>query len=141
MNWSLHYSKSPGVLEGFCDANQESDKDEVNSTNGYVFTLGGGAVSWKSCKQSCTAMSTMESESIVRELASHEAEWLRNLLADIPMLGKAALFVALHCDSQAAITVANKHIYNGKKRHIRLRHKAVKDLLSNGVISLESGLC
>ena len=136
-DWGLHYSKFPGVLEGFCDANWVSDNDEVNSTSGYVFTLGGGAVSWKSCKQSCTAMSTMESEFIALELAGHEAEWLRNMLADIPLWGKPAPSVALHCDSQAAIAVAHNHAYNGKKRHIRLRHKAVRNLLSEGVISLD----
>jgi hypothetical protein len=137
MDWSLHYSKFPGVLEGYCDANWVSGNDEINSTSGYVFTLGGGAVSWKSCKQSCTAMSTMESEFIALELAGHEAEWLRNVLADIPLWGKPAPSVALHCDSQAAIAVANNHAYNGKKRHIRLRHKAIKELLSSGVISLD----
>jgi hypothetical protein len=49
------------VLEGDCDANWISDNDETNSTSEYVFTLGGGAVSWKSAKQICNARSTMES--------------------------------------------------------------------------------
>ena len=36
--------------------------NEVKSTSGYVFTLGGGAVSWKSSKMICIARSTMISE-------------------------------------------------------------------------------
>lgn len=44
MDWGLHYSKFPGALEGYCDANWVSGNDEVNSTSGYVFTLVGGAV-------------------------------------------------------------------------------------------------
>ena len=33
------------VLEGYCDANWISDADELYATSGYVFLLGGGAVS------------------------------------------------------------------------------------------------
>ncbi|KAK4386386.1 Retrovirus-related Pol polyprotein from transposon TNT 1-94 [Sesamum angolense] len=45
------------------------DNDEVNSASGYVFTFGGGAISWKSTKQTCIARSIMESEFIALELA------------------------------------------------------------------------
>ncbi|KAL0323616.1 UNVERIFIED_CONTAM: Retrovirus-related Pol polyprotein from transposon TNT 1-94 [Sesamum angustifolium] len=125
-----------GVLEGFCDANWVTDNDEVSSTSGYVFTLGGGAISWKSAKQTRIARSTMESEFIVLELAGQEVEWFRNLIGDIPLWGSTAP-VSLHCDSQAAIGVAKNYAYNGKRRHIRLKHSAVKALLKNGIISLD----
>ena len=47
----------------------------------------------------------MESEFIVLELAGQEAEWLRNLLADMPLWGRQASPVSLHCDSQAVIGI------------------------------------
>jgi len=137
MNWSLYFSKFPSVLEGFCDANWVSDNDEVSSTSGYVFTLGGGAISWKSAKQTCLAQSTMESEFIAHELVGQEVEWLKSLLVDIPLWGRPTPTVSLHCDSQAAIGVANNNAYNGKKRHIRVKHGVVRQLIKNGVISLE----
>ncbi|XP_074289349.1 secreted RxLR effector protein 161-like [Silene latifolia] len=73
---SLHYGKFRAVLEGYCDANWVSRNDEMCSTSGYVFTLGGGVISWKYAKQTCIARSTMESEFIVIELAGQEADWL-----------------------------------------------------------------
>ncbi|KAK4383708.1 Retrovirus-related Pol polyprotein from transposon TNT 1-94 [Sesamum angolense] len=39
--------------------------------------------------------------------------------------------------SQAAIGIAKNYAYNGKRRHIRLRHSAIKELLKNGIISLD----
>ncbi|KAL0385036.1 UNVERIFIED_CONTAM: Retrovirus-related Pol polyprotein from transposon TNT 1-94 [Sesamum radiatum] len=123
MNLCLHFNKYPAVLEGFCDANWVTDNDEVSSTSGYVFTLGGGAISWKSAKQTCIARSTMESEFIALELAGQEAEWLRNLVGDVPLWG-SSVPVSLHCDSQAAIGIAKNYAYNGKRRHIRIRHGA-----------------
>ncbi|XP_057468692.1 uncharacterized protein LOC130757890 [Actinidia eriantha] len=63
-DFGLHYTKFPAVLEGYCDANWISDMKDSKSTSGYVFVLGGAAVSWKSSKQTCIARSTMESEFI-----------------------------------------------------------------------------
>uniref|UniRef100_A0A2N9HRF5 Uncharacterized protein n=1 Tax=Fagus sylvatica TaxID=28930 RepID=A0A2N9HRF5_FAGSY len=137
MDLGLHFAGYPIVLEGYCDANWVSDNDETNSTSGYVFTLGGGAVSWKSSKQTCKARSTMESEFVALEMASTKAEWLRTLLADIPLWTKPATSISLHCDSQAAIGRAKNKLYNGKQRHMRLRHNIVRQLINNGVIALE----
>ncbi|CAL9233327.1 unnamed protein product [Arabidopsis halleri] len=137
IDWNLCYSGTSCVLEAYCDANWSSDNDEVNSTSGFVFTLAGGAIAWKSTKQTCIARSTMESELIALELAGQEAEWLRNLLADFPMMGRPCPSVSMRCDSQAAIAVAMNALYNGKKRHIRMRHKVIRSLIEAGVLSLE----
>ena len=45
VNYGIHYSGYPAVLEGYSDSNWISDADEMKATSGYVFTLGGGAVS------------------------------------------------------------------------------------------------
>ncbi|GMI95547.1 hypothetical protein HRI_003224000 [Hibiscus trionum] len=137
MDWRLEFVGFPATLEGYCDANWVSDSDEVSSTSGYVFTLGGAAISWKSSKQTCIARSTIESEFIALDLAGQEVEWLRSLLADIPLWGSPTPPVSLLCDSQAAICVAKSQVYNGKKRHIRIRHESVRHLIRNGVLSLE----
>ena len=84
-NYGLHYSKYPAVLEEYCDANWISDTKDSKSTSGYLFTLGGGVVSWKSSKQTCIARSTMESEFIALDKAGEEVEWLRHFLEDIPI--------------------------------------------------------
>lgn len=79
----------------------------------------------------------MESEFIALELAATEAEWLRNLLVDIPLWYNPMPSVSIRCDSQVAIARAKNKIYNGKSHHIRLRHNIVRDLISSGVINLE----
>ncbi|GMI72562.1 cysteine-rich RLK (RECEPTOR-like protein kinase) 8 [Hibiscus trionum] len=68
INYGIHFSGFPTVLEGYSDANWISDSDEIKSTSGYVFTFGGGTISWKSAKQTLIARSTMESEFIALEL-------------------------------------------------------------------------
>ena len=61
------------VLEGYSDENWITRLNEVKSTSGYVLTIGGGAVSWKSSKQTCIARSTMKSEFIALDKAGEEA--------------------------------------------------------------------
>ena len=81
MSYGIHYSGHPAVLEGYSDANWISD-DELYATSGYVFMLGGGAVSWRSCKQTILTRSTMEADLAALDTASVEADWLRELLMD-----------------------------------------------------------
>ena len=45
--------------------------------------------------------------------------------------------ICIHCDNQSAIGRAQSHIYNGKSRHIRRRHNTVRQLLSNGIMTIE----
>ena len=136
-NYGLHYTRYPAVLEGYSDANWISDSKDSKSTSGYVFTVGGAAVSWKSSKQTCIARSTMESEFIALDKAGEEAEWLRQFLEDIPVWPKPVSAICIHCDSQSAIGRAENNMYNGKSRHIRRRHNTVKHLLSCAIISIE----
>jgi hypothetical protein len=45
MNYVIHYSGNPKVLEGYSDSNWISDADEIKATSEYVFTLEGDTVS------------------------------------------------------------------------------------------------
>ena len=136
-NYGLHYTRYPAVLEGYSDANWISDIKDSKSTSGYVFTLAGAAVSWKSSKQTVIARSTMESEFIALDKCGEEAEWLRHFLEDIPKWQKPVPPICIHCDSQSAIGRAQSNMYNGKSRHIRRRHNTIRQLLSTGIISID----
>ncbi|RVW83074.1 Retrovirus-related Pol polyprotein from transposon TNT 1-94 [Vitis vinifera] len=56
---------------GFCDADFAGCIDDKKSTTGYIFMMAGGAVSWKSVKQTLTASSTMEAEYVT----CYESMW------------------------------------------------------------------
>ena len=59
-----------GLIGGFVDADFDGDVDIQWSMIGFVFSLFGGLVSWRSCLQPITALSTMEVEYIgVTEVA------------------------------------------------------------------------
>jgi hypothetical protein len=136
-NYVIHYSGNPKVLEGYSDSNWISDADEIKATSGYVFTLGGGAVSWKSCKQTILTRSTMEVELTLLDTTIVEAEWLRELLMDLPMVEKLIPAILMNCDNETLIIKVNSSKDNMKSsRHVKRQLKSVRKLRSSGVIAL-----
>ena len=69
--------------------------------------------------------------------AGKEAEWLRNLIYEIPLWEKPVSPISIHCDSAATLAKAYSHVYNGKSRHLGVRHSAVRELIAHGVISVD----
>lgn len=45
--------------------------------------------------------------------------------------------ISIRCNSQAALERAYNRSYNGKSRHIGLRHNYMRQLIYNGVITIE----
>ena len=123
-------------MEGYTDASWIANLGDNLSTTGWVFTLGGGAVSWGSKKQTCISHSTMEAEFIALAATGKEAEWLRDLLIEIPIIKEDVSTILIHCDSQTTLARAYSGVYNGKSRHISLRHGYVSELIQRGVISI-----
>ncbi|KAL0392503.1 UNVERIFIED_CONTAM: Retrovirus-related Pol polyprotein from transposon TNT 1-94 [Sesamum radiatum] len=78
---AIHYGRFPAVLEGYSDASWIAKNSGSNGCSGYVFTLGGGAVSWKSAKQTLITRSTFEAELCALDTTGTEAEWLFGLLS------------------------------------------------------------
>ena len=79
----------------------------------------------------------MEFEFIALDKSGQKVEWLRQFLEDIPIWPKPVPAICIHCDSQYAIGRAQNDMYNGKSRHISRRHNTVRQLLSNGIISID----
>ncbi|GKB11085.1 retrotransposon protein, putative, ty1-copia subclass [Tanacetum coccineum] len=76
----LHWTTVKNILKVSCytDAGYLTDADDLKSQTGYVFVLNGGAVDWKSAKQSIFATSSAEAEYIAAFDASKEAEIINN---------------------------------------------------------------
>ena len=72
-SYGLFYKKYPAMIEAFSDANWNTLSSDSLITIGYIFTLGSGAICWKSKKQTIIVNSTMEAELIASVPVSEEA--------------------------------------------------------------------
>nr|GEU90855.1 zinc finger, CCHC-type [Tanacetum cinerariifolium] len=134
---SLYGLRYPSVLEGYSDASWINHVEDSSFMSGWVFLLRGDAISWASKKQTCITGSTMESEFVALVAVGKEVEWLRNLIHEILIWLKPIASISIHCDSVATWVKAYSQMYNGKSRHLGVRHSMFRELIMNSVISIE----
>ena len=120
-------------LIGYVDADYGHDLDGRRSTTGYVFTLGGGCISWRSTLQKCIAQSTTEAEYVAAAEATKEAIWLDRLVTE---MGLPHEIVTLHCNSQSALHLAVNQVMNNRVKHIDIRYPFTREVVSNKKIEL-----
>ena len=79
----------------------------------------------------------MEAKIIALDTAISETEFLKKLLCYLSLLNKPIPPIPMHCDSQVAISKVTSKNFNEKRRHLRVRHKSIRNLIYNGVIYLD----
>ncbi|GJV05404.1 hypothetical protein Tco_1343060 [Tanacetum coccineum] len=70
MVYRLTYTGYSSALEEYTDASWISNTEDNSSTSGWIFLLGGGAISWASKKQTCITGSIIEFEFLALASAS-----------------------------------------------------------------------
>ena len=114
----LVYQNESLVPIRYTDSDFQSDIESRKSTFGYVFTLGGGAVSWRSVKQSRITDSTMEAEYIIASEAAKEVVWLKNFLMDIGVIPLVQSAITLYCDNSGAVANSKEPRSHKREKHI-----------------------
>ena len=84
-NYGILYCNDGSCHEcvGYSDADLGGDISDRKSTSGYMFQISGAAISWRSKKQTCVALSTAETEYIAMTSAAQESLLLQQLLTDL----------------------------------------------------------
>ncbi|CAN6455989.1 unnamed protein product [Victoria cruziana] len=134
----LVYRKSDDLeILGYSDSDFAGCQDSRRSTSGYVFTLAGGAISWKSVKQTLVATFTMAAEYIACYEASNQALWLRNFVAGLRIMTGIERPLRLLCDSSSTVQFSNNNRSLPKSKYIDIKYLVVKERTQNGQVSLE----
>ncbi|KAM1525528.1 hypothetical protein ACFX10_009984 [Malus domestica] len=123
-------------VEGYTDADFQSDVDDRSSNSGYVFTLNGGAVSWKSKKQSVIADSTTEAEYVAAAEAGKEAFWMMKFITELGVVPTITSPVTLYCDNNGAIAQAKEPRAHQKNKHIDRRFNIIRRYAAEGKINI-----
>ena len=114
------------------DSDFQSDLDFIKSTSGCVFTLGGGAITWRSVKQSCIVDSTMEAEYVAACEAAKEAVWLKKSLSDLGVVRIEQVPITLFCDNSGAVAQSKDPRNHKKGKHIERKYYIIRDIIARG---------
>ena len=98
--------------------------------------LAGGAISWRSVKQSLTATSTMQAEYVAIHDATGQALWLRNFLNEIKVVDSVERPLKIYCDNAAAVFFAKNNRRSTASRNIDVKYYAVRENVRNHEIEI-----
>ena len=136
-DYMLTYQADDLTPLAYTDSDFQSDRDGSKSTSGYVFTLSGGAISWRSIKQSCTADSTMEAEYVAAAEAAKEAVWLRKFLLELGVVPVARNPIVMYCDNSGAVAQCKEPRNHKKGKHIKRKYHLIREFVQEKEIVVE----
>ncbi|GJR16542.1 hypothetical protein Tco_0799194 [Tanacetum coccineum] len=119
-------------VDFYCDAGFETDRDDIKSQTVYVFVLNGGAVDWKSSKQSTTALSATKAEYIT----ASEVVWIRKFISGLGIVPTINEPIKMFCENSAALLIANEPGVQKGVRHYHRRYHYVRKCIKLGEINL-----
>ncbi|GJT88080.1 retrotransposon protein, putative, ty1-copia subclass, partial [Tanacetum coccineum] len=102
-----------------------------------MFLVCGGAVDWKSAKQSIFATLSAEAEYIAAYDASKEAVWVRKIIFGLDVVPTIEEPISMYCDNTGAITIANESGITKGARHFRAKVHYLREVIEFGDIKLE----
>ena len=111
------------AIISYSNADWGGDTNNCKSTTGYLFQIGGTAITWQSKKQSCVALSTAEAEYIALAGASQETTWLKQLNTDL--IGTSDP-ITIFEDNQSAISIAKNPQFHGRVKHINIKYHFIR---------------
>ena len=133
--FGIYYKKQDNEeLVAFTDSDYAGDVDDRKSTSGYLFLLGGGAVSWASKKQPIVTLSTTEAEYVAATACACQAIWLKGVLEE--MGSKQDQSITVWCDNSSTIKLSKNPVLHGRSKHIHVRFHFLRNLTHDGVIKL-----
>ncbi|GKC18237.1 zinc finger, CCHC-type containing protein [Tanacetum coccineum] len=109
----------------------------LKKTIDYSLTYSGYPSVLEGCTDASWINNTEDNSSTGSWFAGKEAEWLRNLILEIPLWSKLIAPISIICDSAATLAKAYSQMYNGKSRHLGVEHSMIRKLIMNGVVSIE----
>lgn len=112
---------------GYSDSDYAGCVDHRKSTSGYIFMFAGGAVSWRSIKQSLTATSTMEAEFVSCFEATSHGVWLRSFISRLSVVDSISRPLKMYCDNSAAVFMAKNNKSSSRSKHIDIKYLAVRE--------------
>jgi len=121
---------------GYRDVDWGGDLEDRRSTRGFVFMIGGGAISWSSKRQPTITLSTTEAEYMVNTQATKEAIWITKLMMDLGYMEEKKMMV-IRCDNQSAISLTKNPTHHARTKHIDVQCHFVRERVENGEVRFE----
>lgn len=120
----------------YTEASYQQDLDDLKSCSGYVFMFAGGAISWKTNKQSLTATLTFQAEYIAIYEATAHALWLRNFILKLKVVDSIERPLIIYCDNAAAVYFTRNNRRTSGSKNIDVKYFSVRESVRDNEIEV-----
>ena len=120
-----YQASGDNIIRASCDASYLDSPDDGKSTLGFIITLNGGTIAFKSKLSKIVCTSTCYSEYVAIYEVTRMVIMLRRLTAEMgaPQPGATPIL----CDNAAAIEVATAMVEPSSHRHIMMRYHFIRE--------------
>jgi hypothetical protein len=133
---TYHELNEDGFPEGFAayaDADWAGNIIDRRSVTGYIITLAGGAVSWKTARQKTIAHSSTEAEYMALSDCCKQVSWIQELLKE---LNQKINTMALYADNQGSIFLGSHPVQESRTKHMDIRYHYIRECVDLGKVEL-----
>ena len=96
----------------------------------------GGAITWKSKKQTTISVSSTQAKYVALSEAAREACWLKSLYGE---LGHSQQFpIIIKGNNDGSIAMAKNPQFHSRSKHVAIRWHWVRELVERGEVTIES---
>ena len=129
-DYMLVYHSKDLIPISYTNLDFQSDLDFRKSTSSCLFTLGGGAISWRSVKQSCIADSSMKVEYVAACEAAKEAVWLKKFFFYLGDVRMEQVPITLFCDNNGVVAQSKDPRNHKKGKHIERKYHIIHNIVA-----------
>nr|CAN78435.1 hypothetical protein VITISV_006572 [Vitis vinifera] len=122
---------------GYSDLDYTGCIDSRKSTSGYVFMLAGGAISWRSAKQTLIATSIMEVEFVSCFEGTSHGVWLKSFIFGLRVVDSISRPLTIYCDNSSAIFMAKNNKSSSRNKHIDIKYLALRERVKEKTMVIE----
>jgi hypothetical protein len=138
-NWAIEYDglNNESGWEIYSDASHADDRDDRKSSQGYVFKICGGPVSWKASKQASVTTSSTEAELLALSETARETLFLARILRALDTAFEKP--PVIKCDNQMTMRLLQDQtaVLNTRLRHVDIHTHWLRQEVQRGHIQLE----
>jgi len=144
MQYGLHFPSkewTESSLGASVDADWGGCYETRKSTTGFLLTVNGAPIHWRSRRQTVVALSSAESEYIALSSCAKDVSWMRRIFWEIAHQEVWHDHISfqgtvMDADSPAAMSLAQNPQVSARNKHIDLKIHHVRDLIKRGVVIL-----
>eukprot|EP00253_Pinus_taeda_P009249 PITA_09249 len=111
--------------------------DPGKSTSRYIFMMTGGAVSWRSAKQTLIATSTMEAKFVSYFEATLHGVWLKSFISGLRIMDSISKPLRMYCDNSVVVFMAKNNKNGSRNKHIDIKYLAIRERVKEKKVVIE----